>query len=147
MNRLPLFLLVAFAAFFMVLFSGCGKKGPPFLPEKKLTVRVDRLTGKWEDGQVRLKGYIKGDDKKGSDIASCRIYHAWYPADNPPCEGCPIEMTGFNKTMEMEVSGDQFTCDIPGVEKKGIWFFEVRLIGSNGAAGPPSERIKLNIEY
>ena len=147
LNRLPVFLLAALAAVFMVLLPACGKKGPPFLPEKKIITKVDRLTGKWENGTIRLEGYIEGDDKRRSDVTGCRIYSVWYPVDNPPCEGCPIEMKDFKEIKEMEISGDRFTCEIPGVKKKGIWFFEVRLIGSHGAIGPPSDKVKLNIEY
>ena len=95
LNRLPLFLLAALAAVFMVLLPACGKKGLPFLPEKKLVTKVNRLTGKWENGKVRLEGYIEGDDKRRSDVTGCRVYHVWYLMDNPPCEGCPIKMTGF----------------------------------------------------
>lgn len=146
LNRLPVFLLVALLTAFMVLLLGCGKKGPPFLPEKKLAAKVDRLTGKWENGQARLEGYIKGDDKNNVDGTCCRVYLVWYSADSPPCQGCPIKMTGFKEIKEKVVSGDRFTCDVPGVEKKGIWFFEVRLIGRNGAIGPPSDKVKLKIE-
>ena len=146
LNRLPVFLLAALAAVFMVLLPACGKKGPPFLPEKKLVTKVDRLTGKWENGKVRLEGYIEGDDKRRSDVTGCRIYRVWYPVDNPPCEGCPIDMADFRDIKEMEISGDRFTCEIPEVKKKGIWFFEVRLIGRNGALGPPSERVKVTID-
>ena len=146
LNRLPVFFLAALAAVVMVLLPACGKKGPPFLPEKKLVIKVDRLTGKWENGKVRLEGYIGGDDKRRSDVTGCRIYHTWYPMDNPPCEGCPIEMADFRDIKEMEISGDLFTCEIPGVKKKGVWFFELRLIGRNGALGPPSERVKVTID-
>lgn len=133
------------SAVFMVLFPACGKKAPPFLPEKKLTVKVDQLAGKWVDGQIRLEGTIEGGDK-GSDITGCKIYHAWYPEDDPPCEGCPIEMALFTGAVDTKVSGDRFTCDIPAAKKKGIWFIEVRLTDSHGAVGPPSERIRLKIE-
>ena len=146
LNRLPVFLLAALAAVFMVLLPACGKKGPPFLPEKKLVTKVDRLTGKWENGKVRLEGYIEGDDKRRSDVTGCRVYHAWYPMDNPPCEGCPIEMTGFKEIKEKVVSGDRFNCEVLDVEKKGIHFFEVRLMGRGGAVGPPSDKVKLQIE-
>ena len=146
LDRLPVFLLPALAAVFMVLLPACGKKGPPFLPEKKLVTKVDRLTGKWENGKVRLEGYIAGDDKRRSDVTGCRVYHVWYPMDNPPCEGCPIDMADFKEIKGMEISDDRFTCEIPGVKKKGIWFFEVRLIGSHGAIGPPSERVKVMID-
>ncbi len=146
MNRLPVFLLAALAAVFMMLLPGCGKKGPPFLPEKKLVTKVDRLTGKWENGKVRLEGYIEGDDKRKSDVTGCRIYRVWYPVDNPPCEGCPIEMSGFKEIKEKVGSDGRFNCEVLDVEKKGIWFFEVRLIGSHGAIGPPSERVKVMID-
>jgi len=138
-----LFLLVS--AVLMALFPACGKKGPPFLPDKKLAAKVDGLSGKWVDGRIRLEGTIEGGDM-GSEIAGCAIYHAWYPEDHPPCEGCPIEMRAFTDTVETTVSGDCFTCDISVAEKKGIWFFEVRLTGSRGAVGPPSERIRVKIE-
>ena len=147
LNRLPVFLLAALVAVFMVLLPACGKKGPPFLPEKKIITKVDRLTGKWENGTIRLEGYIEGDDKRRSDVTGCRVYHVWYSVDNPPCDGCPIDMADFRNIKEMEISGDRFTCEIPGVKKKGIWFFEVRLIGSHGAIGPSSDKVKLNIEY
>ena len=146
MNRISMFLLAAFAAVFMVLLPACGKKGPPFLPEKKLVTKVDRLTGKWEDGKVRLEGYIEGDDKRRSDVTGCRIYHTWYPMDNPPCEGCPIEMKDFKEIKEKVVSGDRFNYEVLDVEKKGVWFFQVRLVGRNGAVGPPSERVKVTID-
>ena len=145
-NRIPVFLLIVFAAVLMVLFPGCGKKGPPFLPQHKLNSKVDRLSGKWKDGHVVLDGYVPGEDKKRSDVTGCRIYHAWYSAENLPCEGCPIEMSGFKEINNKIISGDRFNCDIPGIEKRGIWFFEVRLVGKGGALGPPSERVKVTID-
>lgn len=138
-------LFLLFSAVLMAFFPACGKKGPPFLPDKKLAAKVDQLTGKWVDGRIRLEGTIDSGDK-GPEIAGCTIYHAWYPEDHPPCEGCPIEMRAFTDAVETTVSGDRFTCDISVTEKKGIWFFEVRLTGSRGAVGPPSERIRVKIE-
>ena len=144
--RAPVFLSAAFAAVFMVFLPACGKKGPPFLPERKFTIKVDRLTGKWDNGKISLEGYVKGDDKRRSDITGCRVYHAWYTKDNPPCEGCPIEMRDFKEIKEKVVSGDRFKCEVIDVDKKGIWFFQVRLVGRNGAVGPPSERVKVVID-
>jgi predicted small lipoprotein YifL len=146
LNRIPAILLLSLLlAVLSALFPACGKKGPPFLPEKKLAARVDGLTGTWVDGRIRLEGTLESADK-GADIAGCKIYHAWYPQDRPPCEGCPIEMMAFTDTVETTISGNRFICDISIPEKKGIWFFEVRLIGSRDAVGPPSERIRVQIE-
>jgi len=146
LNRLPVFLLASFLAALIALLPACGKKGPPFLTESKLSLRVDQLKAEWENGRVLLKGYVRGEDKIISSVTGCRVYHAWYTMDNSPCEGCPIEMTGFEEIKEKVVSGDRFSCEIPGVEKKGIHFFKVRLMGKNGALGPPSDKTKLMID-
>lgn len=145
LNRIwAILLFLSFFAVLAAVFPACGKKGPPFLQEKKLAAKVDRLTGKGVDGGIRLEGTIEGAE--GSDTVGCMIYHAWYPEDQPPCEGCPIYMAVFTDTVETAVSGNHFTCDIPVAEKNGIWFLEVRLTGRQGAVGPPSERISVKIE-
>ena len=144
-RRMPLYLpFVLLSALFMALLPACGKKAPPFLPEKKLTAKVGRLTGKWVDSEIRLAGSIEGDDRQAKPLG-CTIYHAWYPLDRPPCDGCPIEMTVFKGIAETTISKDRFSCVIPEAKKKGIWFFEVRLTDSRGAVGPPSERVKVVI--
>ena len=146
LNRLSVFLLAALLAALMALLSNCGKKGPPFLTQSKLSLRVDQLKGERENGRVLLKGYVRGEDEVISSVTGCRVYSAWYPMDNPPCEGCPIEMKGFKEIKEKVVSGDRFNCEVLDVEKKGIHFFEVRLMGRGGAVGPPSDKVKLQIE-
>jgi len=145
LNLLPVFLLAALAAVLMMLLPGCGKKGPPFLTESKFSLRVDQLKAERENGRILLKGYVRGEDKIVSSVTGCRVYHAWYTMDNPPCEGCPIEMTGLEEIKEEVISGDRFNCEILDVEKKGIHFFEVRLMGKDGALGPPSDKAKFTI--
>lgn len=146
MNRLSAFLLAAFVAALMAFVPNCGKKGRPFLTRSKLSLRVDQLKGEWENGRVLLKGYVRGDNKVISRVTGCRVYHARYPMDNPPCEGCPIEMTGFKEIREKVVSGDRFKCEVPGVGNRGIHFFQVRLVGRDRAVGPPSDKAKLRID-
>jgi predicted small lipoprotein YifL len=138
-------LLFFLSTILMALFPACGKKGPPFLPEKRIEAKVDRLNGKWVDGRIRLEGTVKDGDK-GGNITGCRVYYASYPEDQPPCEGCPIEMAEFADNVEATVSEGRFTCDIPIAKKEGIWFLEVRLTDSRGAVGPPSERVKVTID-
>jgi predicted small lipoprotein YifL len=145
LNRWPVFFLASFLAALIALLPACGKKGPPFLTESKLSLRVDQLKAERENGRILLKGYVRGEDKIVSSVTGCRVYHAWYTMDNPPCEGCPIEMTGFEEIKEKVVSGDRFNCEILDAEKKGIHFFEVRLMGKNGALGPPSDKAKFTI--
>jgi len=142
---LAILLVLLFSAILLALFPACGKKGPPFLPEKKLAARVEGLTGKWIDGTIRLEGSIKGDDR-GQGITGCTVYHAWYPSDQPPCEGCPIKMVVLTEGVQPTILKDRFACDMPVTETEGIWFLEVRLTGRDGAVGPLSARITLQVE-
>jgi hypothetical protein len=128
----------------MTHLAACGKKGPPFLPELRLDARLDLLTGTWVDGAVRLEGIIQGADK-GADITGGTIYYAWYPEDQPPCEGCPIEMTRFPGPVDTMVTGDRVVSTMSVSERDGISFWEVRLTDGRGAVGPPSERLRLKM--
>lgn len=110
-----------------------------------MDARVDRPTGTWADGKIRLAGTLSGGDNHG-EITGCTVSYAWYPEEEAPCEGCPISMRERFENVEMEISGDQFRCVIPVAEKKGMWFTEIRLIDRLGAVGPPSERIRIRAE-
>ena len=103
------------------------------------------MIAKWVDGMIRLEGSIEGNDR-GPGITGCTVYHAWYPLDQLPCEGCPVEMRSFSSDVRTTIAKDRFACDIPVTESEGIWFLEVRLTGSDGAVGPPSARITLQVE-
>jgi len=124
----------------------CGKKGPPFLPESDLSLRVDGLTGSWEEGSVDLVGRVQDDMKQASDVSGCKVYHAWYPMDDPPCEGCPVEVTELQEKTGNVITKGRFRCRIQIREKRGIHFFQVRLVGKNGVLGPVSNRVKLKID-
>jgi predicted small lipoprotein YifL len=135
-------------AFFFVPVA-CGKKGPPFLPDKEFPFRVAPLKAECENGVIHLKGTVvdsQGRVMDMSDIKGCRIYHACYALDNPPCEGCPIDYGKFKEiTAEVTTEG-KFSCRAPGKKGKGIHFFKIRLIGQKGEIGPFSDRAKLEID-
>jgi len=137
-DRILLFFLIT--AILAGLMSACGKKGPPFLPEKGHEARARNLTGKWLNGQIKLEGTVDGTDQDAV-ISGCMIDQAWYPEDAPLCEGCPVKMTALEDAFDVQISGSRFTCLIPVSENRGIWFFQVRLIDGGGAVGPASERI------
>ena len=82
-------LLVTLAAISMALFT-CGKKGPPFLPERTMPLRVGHLEAGRENGTVILRGNIigpQGISLKNENIIGCRVYHVWYSLTDAPCEG------------------------------------------------------------
>ena len=136
--------LLVFPAVVLMIFFGCGRKGPPFISEQKdLTVKVDQLEGAWKDKSLELKGLVQGDDTSLVLITGCRVYYVWYSLDRPPCEGCPIEMKNFRDITDQIISDDQFECRLPAFKQKGICFVMVRIMEKGGRLGPPSGRIKL----
>lgn len=144
LDRSALFLIVIAAM--LLALTACGKKGPPFLSEKKIFSRVEQLRAEFENGVVELKGHIAFPhprEKDTSDITGCRIYHTWYALDNPPCEDCPIEFPDHRDITGKVNTGTGFFCQVPVKKRKGIHFFEVRLLGQKGAIGPLSDRAKV----
>jgi len=140
--------LVVIAAMFLAL-SACGKKGPLFLSEKKIFSRIEPLQAEFENGGVELKGNIapsQAREKDTSDIIGCRIYHTWYALDNPPCEGCPIEFPDHRDITGEVITDAGFSCEVPVKKRKGIHFFELRLLGPKGTTGPLSDRAKLIVD-
>lgn len=105
--------------------------------------------GEYEDGNVILKGEIvaPGDQREQvSTVIGCRIFYAWYLLENAPCEGCPVQYADHRDVMEKVIDVEKFFCRFPEIAKKGIYFFEVRLIDRDGIIGPPSNRVRLIID-
>jgi hypothetical protein len=132
----------------MVFLSlvACGKKGPPFLTERAMALRVDRLSATIEDGTFVLKGKVvspSGQKEKLSDVLGCRVHYAWYDPKDPLCDGCPVEYQGFEEIKGAVVAEDRFHCRISRQKRMGTWFFEVRLMGPRQTIGPPSNRAKV----
>lgn len=147
MRYRPALLLVTLG---LILLSSapCGKKGPPFLPQRVMPLRVTELKAEREKGGVFLRGRVvgpKGKSRETAEVEGCQVYHARYSISGAPCEGCPIEY-GDPKVIKGElITGEGFQCQVPGIERGGIHFFQVLLIGRDGAVSAPSERAKLII--
>ena len=133
----------------LLVSSGCGKKGPPFIPQKAFSLKVDKLRSELKDSFVVLKGQIVSPPGKRndiSDVTGCRVYHSWYAPEDPPCEGCPIDYPGYQEIKGEMHSGEIFSCELSLKKRNGIHFFKVHLIGQKGVVGPPSNRAKLILE-
>ncbi len=133
----------------ILLFSlsvlSCGKKGEPFLPVKEANLRVTGLQGAWKEGYVVLTGQVQGPAETARSIEGCRVYYAVYPRDQPPCEGCPIEYKGFQPFGKEVMTSTGFACEMPGIERDNIYYFEVRVIGPKGSLGPASDRVRVEV--
>ena len=145
-RRHRLFLVILGLVLPVVL--ACGKKGPPFLPERVIPYRVQELTAELKNGTVFLRGRVAGleaQEKDRSRITGCRIYHAWYAMEKSPCDECPVDYSDVLEIEDEVVRGEDFSCEAAVKKKKGVHFFEVRLTGKDEAVGPPSNRTKLII--
>ncbi|RLB12497.1 MAG: hypothetical protein DRG39_01790 [Deltaproteobacteria bacterium] len=136
--------------FVIVLFLGCGKKSPPFLPKSRLPFRVTFLEAEKKGNMLILRGEVVGKEgKKGfklSDIRGCRVYYTRYGFKNLPCESCPIYYGEFKDIEGKVVKDKDFYCEIGWMNKKGIYFIRVRLLGPGISIGPPSNRVKIEIK-
>jgi predicted small lipoprotein YifL len=138
--------VIMVTAVMLMMVQSCGKKGPPFIPKERVPHRVKELKGEWSGGDVILSGKVgerDENDGKRQEITGCRVYYAWYSFENAPCDGCPISFKEL-KTIEAEVvKGKRFRCEVTDIRKRGVHFFRVGLIGSNGEVGPLSNTAKL----
>ncbi|MGM0426392.1 MAG: hypothetical protein ACQEQ7_04060 [Thermodesulfobacteriota bacterium] len=144
MKRAWIFLWVP-VGLILLAHSGCGKKAPPFLPENTPLPRVEDLHGEFEDEGVLLTGRVPGVQADSPPITGCVIYHAHYPLEAPPCEGCPVKWVKRKAVQDPVIRQDGFQCEVPEIKTPGVHFFRVRLVGKQGAQGPPSKRVKLRI--
>ena len=133
----------------LLMAVSCGKKAPPFLPTKDFTVKITNLRGEWVAGVVLLKGDISGPmgSKKASELVKgCRVHYGQYPLKNPPCAGCPIEYGGFREFGPEAVTEGGLFCKVPARMKQQVYFFKVHLMGPDSTVGPPSNRIRLDVD-
>ena len=133
----------------LLAVPSCGKKGPPFLPQKAFPVKVTELRGERDNGFILLKGNIQGvkGQKKDRDLVKgCQVFYGKYPLENPPCEDCPIEYQGYHEFGKEVIRGEGFFCRVPGKSEGQIYFFKVHLIGPERVVGPPSNRVRVVVE-
>ncbi len=130
----------------LVITASCGKKGPPFIPQRTFDLSVTNLQGQWVEGYFLLTGDIPDLDHGnggGRSITGCRVHYAEYPVNHPPCADCPIAYQGYHGFGPEVVTAEGFSCQIPGKTKGRIHFFRVYLTGPDGAMGPPSKRVQV----
>jgi hypothetical protein len=152
MNRRVVGLIIFMALAATLSLAACGKKDRPAPPESELPFRIDQLSATFEGGWAVLKGRLVKPSGKSAEISETeitgwRVYHAHYPLESGPCEGCPLD---FSRVYEMDgrVGEDgQFMTRV-ALERPvaGIHFFQVRLTGRGWAPSALSDRAKLAIQ-
>lgn len=141
------FVKVIFLLTAVVLLSSCGKKGPPFIPHKAFPLKVSNLKGGWAAGKILLKGDIEGPgypEEARASIKGCRVYYAEYPGDKAPCTDCPVAYQGYHSFGPEVITGEGFSCNVPGKMEGLVYFFKAYLLGPEGRMGPPSNTIQID---
>lgn len=67
---------------------GCGKKGPPALPNVEAPVGVSNLAVKLDGNDIVLSWTATLNDDTG--VAGYLIYRSAEPMSEDACEGCPV---------------------------------------------------------
>ncbi|MFZ7110893.1 MAG: hypothetical protein ACOWYE_04350 [Desulfatiglandales bacterium] len=136
-----IFLLAA-----VVFLCCCGKKGPPFIPQKAFPLKISNLKGGWSEGKILLAGDLEGprspEEARGS-ITGCRVYYGEFPPQEAPCADCPIAYQGYDHFGPEVITGERFSCNVPGKTEGQVLFFKVYLLGPDGRMGPPSNTIQI----
>jgi hypothetical protein len=139
--------LIGLVAVTLVL-GACGKKADPFLPKNELSLAVQQLEAERTNGAVALQGRIpKGTpaEQEAKRVVGIRLYHTRYKFQAAPCDGCPIDFPGYREVKDRVLRGNLFSYTVDRRPKRGIHFFQVRLMGEEGALGPPSNVAKLAV--
>ena len=81
------FVAVAIGA---VIPTGCGKKGPPKLPDVKAPIGVSDLSVKLDGGDIVLSWTATAAPTEESGLEGYLIYRSAEPLSDDDCEGCPV---------------------------------------------------------
>jgi len=126
----------------------CGKKAPPFLPQKTFGAKVVSLRAEYQNNILFLKGQVQGlngIETPETQVSGCRVYYVQYPLEKKPCSGCPIEFRDHQQFGPEVIDKEGFVCQMPDIKTGQIYYFKVLLIGPDGYLGPVSERISIEI--
>lgn len=91
-GRIPSLTLLGLvaAALCLVLPAGCGKKGPPKLPDATPPSSVNSLAVTLEGGDVVLRWTAAVAKKEDHATEGYLIYRSAEPMSEEACEGCPV---------------------------------------------------------
>ncbi|RLB40343.1 MAG: hypothetical protein DRH12_10155 [Deltaproteobacteria bacterium] len=146
---LPLIVGIWVALGLFTLIGACGKKGDPFVPEKRLLASFRGVTARYESGKVTFTGDLVGVEKS-QDLQrgkiKIRVDYAHYTSNEVPCINCPVDLSEHRITVASVGKDGRFAVGLPVSEQEGVYVFRLRVVGENGGLGPPSEILRLVIQ-
>jgi hypothetical protein len=125
---------------FLLVWSGCGRKAPPIVPQQRPLVAIKDLKGVLEQGIVQLTWRHNPENRSAVEYVVLRAQSA---LAKPPCPGCPLI---FQKEGTIRVGRllreQQHTLTYSVKVMDGFRYtFDVRPVQSSGAQGPDSNPV------
>jgi predicted small lipoprotein YifL len=130
----------------LLSIPSCGKKGDPFLPRKDFDARVTDLKADQQEAFILLEGSVEFSEIERNRVTGSRVYFAEYPAESPPCEGCPIEYQGYRSFGPEVIQDKRFSCRISDIRRNQVYFFKVVLSGPGDIQGPFSNFVRVIVD-
>lgn len=137
-------LCFAAAAIGAAIPSGCGKKGPPKLPDVEAPIGVRDLSVKVEDGDIVLSWTTTATPKEANGVEGYLIYRSAEPLSNDDCEGCPVL---FKRGAEVPLVDKDSTRPVM-IYKESLlpatrYRFKVVPYDAQGQLGPDSNIVRI----
>jgi len=133
---------IIFLCCFGLLFTACGKKGPPKPPKQEKLARVGDLQAVAAVAGVRLMWTIGSYD---NEIAGFSVYRSKPHPDTTDCPGCPRDYELIT-TIAAKNGQTRFQAMDFHVEAKGRIYYKVVPFDRKDHAGPDSNEARVLLE-
>lgn len=126
---------------------GCGKKGPPTLPNVKAPVGVNNLAVKLDGSDIVLSWTATATINDEAGVAGYLVYHSAEPMSEDTCEGCPVLFKRGAKVPLIDKDSKRSLLEyrealLPGT----LYRFKVVPYDAQGNLGPDSNIVKIVTE-
>lgn len=141
-----LLLCLAAAVILAAVPVGCGKKGPPRLPNIKTPTGVTDLTLAAEGAELVLSWTAPkvSEDEEASRPAGYLVYRSTEPVGEETCEGCPVL---FQRVEKIPLAEDDETGQTQVYREALLsgtrYRFKVVSYDVRGQLGPDSNIVKI----
>ena len=128
-----------------LVFSGCGKKGPPAAPGQAAMAAVTDLTAVYGDGRIRLNWNHPGTP---SPAVGYVVLQSRRDSSQPDCPGCPLVFERLGTvSMQRSLRQQRHALDFGTIASKdAVYHFKVIPTQSSGAQGPDSNLVRVEVK-
>jgi len=135
-------LCLVVAAICAAIPVGCGKKGPPELPNVKAPVGVSNLAIKQDGSDIVLSWTATNNDETA--VAGYLVYRSAEPMTEDACDGCPVLFKRGTKVLVSTKDTKPSLLEyrealIPGT----LYRFKVVPYDAQGNLGPDSNIVRI----